>query len=302
MRVLVTGARGFLGQHLTRALLDRGDEVVGLWLDSTPEIHRLLAGVQGDVCDQRLMERVLSEYEIDTVYHLAARAQVSAGAADPGGAIATNVLGTLSVLEAARRMKTRRVVVASTDKVYGEQPGSYTEDTPLAERNPYGASKACADIVAQTYINAYHMSIGITRCGNLYGPGHRNYSTLIPGTIRKFLRGERPVVRFGGKATRDFLFVEDAVRAYLALGDSTVPGPFNFSGEQPREILDVVQRIAKLLDKNAAHYDIEEGGTGEICKQSLDCSKAERVLGWEPTVDFDAGLFLTVKWYKENLR
>lgn len=301
-RILVTGAAGFLGRHLCAALANRGDEVMAL-SRKHDDFYLTQPGclVIGDAQDQGLVERLLSEYEIDAVVHLAAQTQVSVGRANPECVIRENVTSTLAVLEAARLQKTKRVVIASTDKVYGETRSAYTEDTPLNERTPYGASKACADIIAQTYRFSFGMSIAVTRCGNLYGPGHLNWSTLIPGTIRKFHRGERPVLRYGGLATRDFLYVADAVQAYLALIDQDAGGPFNFSGERPRTILSVAYAIANAMGKRREDIDIEPGGVGEIVQQSLRCDRARSVLGWKPETQFENGLERTVAWYQDHL-
>lgn len=303
-RVLVTGGHGFLGGHLTRAMVGRGDAVVVLGRDRTrggpfwvlsPE-----ALVWGDVQDLALLRRVIAEYGIDTVVHLAAQTQVSVGQANPEGVIRENINGAISVLEACRLQRVNRIVVASTDKVYGESTGAYVESTPMLERTPYGMSKACVDMIAQTYLESYDMPVAITRCGNLYGPGHMNWSTLIPGTIRRLYIGERPVVRFGGEATRDFLHVDDAVRAYMRLIDSSQLGAFNFSGGTPMKILDVVMLLCAAMSK-PANVDIREGAVGEIKHQELDCRRARDLIHWRPEVPLPKGLKETAEWYQRYL-
>lgn len=302
-RVLVTGATGFLGSHLCPALTRRGDEVFALF--RTMHRQTLFRSNQtvilGDAKDQSLIQRVLSEYEIDAVIHLAAQTQVSVGRENPASVIQENIMGTLSVLEAARLQKTDRVILASTDKVYGTVSGSYVESMPLNERTPYGASKACADILAQTYINTYGMSLGITRCGNLFGPGHMNWSTIIPGTIKSYLMGSWPTLRFAGMAVRDFLYVDDAVDGYLKLLDSRETGAFNFSGGRPITIKNVVMLIADIL-RVAPKMTLDKTGIGEIQSQTLDCTRAKEVLKWKPSETFITNLEETVKWYINHLR
>lgn len=304
MRALVTGATGFLGTWLTAELAKAGHKIVRLVRDRTfveaGVLNRVygMTDVFGDILDGALLERVMAEYEIDTIFHLAAQAQVTTGQADPTGTLDINIRGTWNVLEAARRQKVRRIVVASSDKAYGRGPVPYLETTPLAGRSPYEVSKSCTDLLAQTYAATYGMSVGIARCSNLYGGGHLNWSTLIPGTIKKLWNGQRPVVYGGGIMVREFLYVEDAVRAYIALATKDIIGPFNFGGGEPKPIIQVVRRLVSLMHSNL-EPEVKDENRGEICDQFLDSSKAERHLGWKPKVKFDDGLRLTVKWFTE---
>lgn len=301
--VFVTGAMGFLGTHLCDSLVKDGHTVVALQRDWTIRYgpHAAQHVVHGDVCDRAVLERAFAEYSPDAVIHLAAQAQVSAASADPTSAFQSNLMGTLAVLEASRLKKIKRVIVASTDKVYGESPQAYTEDSPLAERNPYGASKVCADVMAQTYQKHYGMSVAVTRCGNLYGPGHFNWSTLIPGTLRRFQKRESAKLRFGGRAVRDFLHVNDAVRAYTDLLQSSVTGAFNFSGGSPCSILLITEVLAEYWG-GAPKIDVTEEGNGEIFAQALDCVKAADLLGWRPNVKLSKGLEMVTCWYKNYFK
>jgi len=261
-------------------------------------------------------ERVIAEYECDTVVHLAAQTQVSTAVADPLGTLDANVRGTYQVLDACRKQKVKRVVVASSDKSYGDGLTPYQEAQSLRPHGIYATSKACADMLAQAYALEYGIDIAITRCGNLYGGGHTNWSTLIPGTIRSVLRGEQPRLRSSGNSVRDFLYIEDAVNGYLALIDSDRVGAFNFSGAVPPEeeggkwtwaeatrVIDVVNAIVRLtgstLEPLISVADGPGAGGAEIDCQRLDCSRAEAELDWLPKHTMEEGLTKTIGWYRK---
>ncbi len=311
-RILITGAAGFLGTHLTNALSERGDDVFALYRAVRPHPLQFsqpekLTQLMGDAQNLDLVKRILAEYTIDAVVHLAAQTQVSVGLSNPGSVIMENINSTIAVLEAARLVGTKRVIIAATDKVYGELDENaltgYREWMPLKERTPYGVSKACADMIAETYQRSFGMSIAVTRCGNLYGPGHLNWSTLIPGTIRRIFNKEEPVVRFGGKATRDFLYVSDAVAAYMNLIDRHEKGAYNFSGGEPLPIIDIVGKIAQIMAPDGfTRVKIEGDSVGEIKSQSLNCSLAKDLLEWAPKVSIEQGLKETVAWYTNYLK
>lgn len=311
--VLVTGCTGLLGSWLTIALVDAGAQVVGLIRDQVPHSHLYRSGyqdriavVQGNVTDYALLERALNEYEVETVFHLAAQTTVTAANRAPLSTLETNIKGTWTVLEAARRSLTvRRIVVASSDKAYGALDSlPYTEDMPLRGDHPYDVSKACADLIAQAYATTYKMAVGITRCANLYGGGDLNWSRIVPGTIRSALRGEPPVIRSDGTPRRDYLYVKDAVRAYLTLAEHLdrpeVQGePFNFGTNCPRTVLEIVQTVLAAVGRDDLKPVILGTATNEIQDQYLESMKARRMLGWEPTYSLEKGMRETVDWYRE---
>lgn len=312
--VLVTGATGLLGGWLVEALLARGAHVVAIVRDGVPR-SRLVAErivdrvdvARGDVTDHVLVERVLAEYEVDTVFHLAAQTIVGIANRSPLSTFDTNVRGTWTVLEAARRQPTvRRVVVASSDKAYGDHETlPYDESAPLVGRHPYDVSKSAADLIAQSYARTFGLPVAVTRCGNLFGGGDLNWNRIVPGTIRSVLRGEAPVIRSDGRLTRDYLYVEDAVDAYLlvarALDDGEVVGQgVNVSYEQPLSVTGIVDRILAAMGRRDLRPRILDEATNEIRDQYLDAGRI-RKLGWTPRVALDEGLARTVAWYRRHL-
>jgi CDP-glucose 4,6-dehydratase len=267
-----------------------------------------VAVVRGSVEDQALGERLLGEYEARTVFHLAAQTQVEVTNRNPVSTWTANVLGTASMLEAARRSPAvEQVVTASSDKAYGVQPDlPYDETMPLLARNPYDVSKACADLVAASYSHTWGVPACVTRCGNFFGPGDLNWQRLVPGTIRSLLDGRRPVVRSDGTLVRDYLYVVDGALAYLQLAEAMACDPalcgeaFNFSNEEPMTVLEVVAVLQHLTRQDLAP-EILATAAHEIPAQHLSSTKARKLLGWSPQWTLEQGLGETVRWYREYL-
>jgi CDP-glucose 4,6-dehydratase len=312
---LVTGASGLVGSWVVRRLLELEADVVCLIRDWTPESDLVRADligqtnlVRGDVLDQALLERVLGEYEVDTVIHLAAQTIVGVANRNPTSTFESNIGGTWRLLEACRRSPlVRQIVLASSDKAYGEQETlPYTETTALAGRHPYDVSKSCADLIAQSYAATYGTPVVITRCGNFFGGGDLNWSRIVPGTIRSLLRGQTPVIRSDGTLLRDYFYVEDGAAAYLLLAERLAQDPsirgeaFNFSNETPVTVTDLVDRILRIMGSRLTP-DIRGDATNEIQSQFLDATKARTKLGWRPTFTLDAGLRRTIGWYRSAL-
>jgi len=310
--VLVTGGTGLLGGWMVRALVESGADVVALVRDWVPRSEfvatRLIERVRvvrGDIRDQDLVERTLNEYEVDTVMHVAAQAIVQRANRNPIPTLDTNVRGTWSVLEACRHSPTvKQIVVASSDKAYGDQEVlPYKETTPVAGRNPYDVSKACADLIAQMYARSFDLPVCVTRCGNFYGGGDLNWNRIVPGTIRSVIRGERPLIRSDGQFTRDYIYVKDGVQAYLLLAerlaaDRALAGEvFNFSYEQPLTVLQLVARLLEVMG-STLEPDVRNEASNEIRDQYLDAAKARRMLNWSPTYTLETALGETVDWYK----
>jgi CDP-glucose 4,6-dehydratase len=313
-RVAVTGATGFLGNHLTSALAALGARVVVLVRDTVPssdirdEWWPKVSIVTGAVEDQSLMERMLGEYDVATVFHLAAQSQVGVANRNPVPTYEANVRGTWALLEAARRSSTvRQIVTASSDKAYGEQTVlPYTEEMPLRAINPYDVSKACSDLIAQSFARTYDVPVVVTRCGNFFGPGDTNWERLVPGTIRLLLKGQRPVIRSDGTMTRDYLYVADGVLAYLQLAEAIAADPtlggqaFNFSTESPLSVLQLVEML-QAATGTQLEPDIRATARHEIPRQYLSAAKARKMLGWEPRHTMKEAIAETVDWYRRVL-
>ena len=313
--VLITGATGLVGGWLTQRLVEEGASVVCLVRDWVPR-SSLLAGdlakqvtiVRGDVRDQALLERVLGEYEIDTVQHLAAQTIVPIANRNPVSTFESNIGGTWSLLEACRRSPTvKQIVYASSDKAYGEcDTLPYDESTPLRGTHPYDVSKSCGDLIAQSYASSYGLPVAITRCGNFYGGGDLNWNRIVPGTIRSILRGERPMIRSDGTLIRDYFYVEDGAAAYMLLAerlaaDERLRGEaFNFSNEMQLTVRDIVARILALMGADP-EFDVRNEATNEIPHQYLSAKRAREQLGWHPLFSLDEGLEHTIDWYRNFL-
>lgn len=300
-----------------RALLERGVEVTVLKRDETPRSALVLHGdetrcnvMAGDVEDAATVGRALGEYQVDTVFHLAAQTLVPTANRSPRSTWETNVRGTWVVMEACREHGVARTVVAASDKAYG--PSSdlpYTEAHPLRPLYPYDASKAAADLIARSYWPTYGVPVATTRFANLYGGGDQNRSRLVPEAVAAALAGRPPVIRSDGSPRRDFLYVEDAVAAYVAIAEA-LDRPegargeaFNAGGGEPHSVLEVVALVCRAAGSEV-EPDVRGSGTpaGEIDAQWVDASKLRALTGWAPRVGLEDGLRRTVGWYRAHPR
>lgn len=309
----VTGATGLVGGWLVRALVEVGADVVCLVRDWVPTSELVRSNllervrvVRGDLRDQAVLERALGEYEIDTIFHLAAQTTVPVANRNPVSTFESNITGTWSLLEASRRTPSaKQIVIASSDKAYGDHGGvPYKESFALQGRHPYDASKSCADLIAQAYSTTYKTPVAITRCGNFYGGGDLNWNRIVPGTVRSVVRGQRPVIRSDGRLIRDYFYVEDGAAAYMLLAErlasdrGLIGQAFNFSNELKLNVLEIAQAVLRTAGSNLT-LDIRNEATHEIAEQRLDAERARTVLGWQPLFSLEEGMKRTVDWYRE---
>jgi CDP-glucose 4,6-dehydratase len=313
-KVFVTGCMGFLGSWLTKELIALKAEVVGLVRDSVwnspfsgeggeAQVHV----VRGAVEDLALVERAINEYELETVFHLAAQAIVGVANRNPLSTFETNIRGTWVLLEACRRCPSvKRIVVASSDKAYGAHDDlPYKETAPLEGRHPYDVSKSCADLIATSYSASFQMPVCITRCGNLFGPADLNFNRIVPGTIRSALLGERPVIRSDGSPIRDYVYVKDVASAYLHLAERMDdPGlhgqAFNIGTGEPVSVLELTHRILAVTGRSDLEPIIQSNASREIPRQYLSSEKARDILGWQPGGNLDHRLRETADWYRAH--
>ena len=315
--VLVTGPTGVVGSWLCKSLLASGARVVTFIRDADPQSELLRSGdvakttvVNGSLEDFAAVERAINEHEIEFVFHLGAQAIVDTAFRSPLATFEANIRGTYHVLEACRRHadRVRGVVIASSDKAYGEKDDlPYTEDMSLEGRFPYEVSKSCADLIAQSYFYSYGLKVAIARCGNIFGGGDLNWNRLVPGTIKSALQGTSPVIRSDGSYQRDYIYVKDAADAYMTLAsvierDNIAGQAFNFGYEKPISVIDLVSEILQLTGKGDLTPDIQDTAHGEIRAQYLSSVKAADMLQWTPSYERENGLRETIDWYRSYLQ
>ena len=318
MPVLITGAQGFVGSWLAERLLNERARVVTLLRDVEPDarfnadgIAKRCVQVRADLIDYESLTRALNEHEVRAVFHLAAQTIVGTANRSPLSTFETNIRGTYTLLEACRSIGVvanpiERVVVASSDKAYGRHEQlPYKEDFPLQALYPYDVSKAATDMIARSYAATYDMPVAVTRLANIYGGGDPNASRIVPDTITALRGGSRPVIRSDGSPERDYLYVEDAVDAYLTIAESLDDRAnwgkaWNAGTGEPVAVREIVDRLIRVAGKDV-EPDIQGQGTphGEIDRQFLDSSAIKSELGWEPKWDLDRGLAATWEWYSE---
>lgn len=312
--VCVTGAGGFVAAHLAAYLADQGASVVGVLRDSRGgrrlsafQLWDRINVVHGSIEDLSLMQRTFNEYEVQYCFHLAAQAIVGIANRSPVSTFESNIRGTWTVMEAARSSGLiEGVVMASSDKVYGDHDVlPYTEESPLLAKYPYDASKLCSEVIARSYGSSFDLPVGIVRCANIYGGGDLNWSRIVPGTIRSVIEGKAPIIRSDGTLERDYMFVADAVSAYVTLGENlgreeVRDQAFNFGWGRGYSVLEIVETILRESGSDL-RPEILGVNKGEINRQWLASDKARAVLGWEPRVTLPEGIRASIDWYKRYL-
>ena len=316
-KVIITGANGFLGSHLYLRLFREKAKVTGIIKENlhTPLLDKELKRsdlkiVKTDIVDFEKILSVFKDIMPQICLHVAAQPIVGIANNSPLATLETNIKGTWNILEASRITKTRAVIVASSDKAYGEHRKlPYTEDSGLLALHPYDASKACADIITRVYAHTYALNTAVTRCANIYGPGDLNFSRIIPDTIRSIISGKDPVIRSDGTPLRDYVYIDDVVDAYLSLArrlynKQISPGEvFNFGTGKPISVIDLVNKLLIISGMKDLRPEILSKSKikGEIDKQYLSSNKSRRILNWRPRYSLDEGLRKTFLWYRQIL-
>lgn len=296
-RVLITGINGFVGKALEKRLNILGARVFGI-SRSTCINNKIF---KANVLDYEPVNKFIKDSKIQICFHLASESLVEAGQLHPYQTFKVNTEGTLNILEIARKNKLEKIIIASTSHVYGKNKVPYLETYMPRPTRPYETSKACADLLAQSYAVSFNLPVLIPRFVNIYGSGDLNFQRLIPKTIKSILTGFEPEM-WGGKARRDYLFIDDAIDAYLLLaqadinkvGDSRV---FNIGSSNIISVEDLIKKIIKATGKNLEIKKISKKREGEIDSQYVSFSKATKLLGWRPKINLDEGLKKTVDWY-----
>jgi len=321
-KVFITGVNGFIGGNLAKELLEHHAQVFGLIRNLKKdtflyfeELADKITLIEGDLCDKELLTRIISEEQIDCVFHLAAQVEVGVGLANPYLTFETNTRGTYTLLEAIRQcpQTIKSVVVASTDKSYGSYPAEkmpYKEDYPLLPRYPYDTSKACADMIAQAYASdVYRLPIVVTRFCNIYGPGQLNFSAVMPDAITSAQGYTKFIPRGDGSQVRDFIYVEDVVALYLKIGEGLAHNPkisgeiFNAGTNSPISVRGVIETIYKIAENQKGLEEVlglmkGRKTTGEIDQQYMDFEKVNRFFGWTPQHTLNEGIIKTMAWFK----
>jgi len=312
---LVTGADGFIGSHVARALVEKGAHVTTIVRDvkktsnlDVLQIRSKINVIHGDLVNLHDCERTINEYDIQFVFHIAAQAIVGPANRSPLSTFESNIKGTWNILEACRLSKTvKGLIVASSDKAYGQQKKlPYTEESPLNGYYPYDASKACAELLARSYFMTYNLPLAVTRNANTYGPADMNFSRIVPEVITTILRGEQPIIRSDGTPERDYMYIKDAVSAYLALAENLhrkeiIGQAFNFGTGKPVKVIELYNKIIKLMGRSIKPKILGEA-KNEIDRQYLSIEKARRILKWQPKYGLSDGLKETIDWYKKNYK
>lgn len=300
-RTLITGTNGFLANRLIDFC---GQNVFGISRSDNHKANKKVTTFYGDILDVEFLKRIISENNIEVIYHLAAQSIVKIANTNPLYCLNDNIIGTANVLEAARQINPNiKIICASSDKSYGDHENlPYTEDMALQSGDPYSTSKACADLVAQSYFKTYGFNVNIIRSANIYGAADMNLSRIIPNTITKILKEEKPIIYSGvWDYKREFIYVDDVCEAYLKITEHGVPGEaYNVGTSFVYKVGDIVEKICEKMNWTNG-VDIIQKSFNEIKMQYLSSKKISD-LCWSPKVSIDEGLQKTIEWYQNKFK
>jgi CDP-glucose 4,6-dehydratase len=311
-KVLVTGATGLVGGHLVEKLISLGADVVITQRSTVLNSYFAQKGFEDKVsrvnCDIKDFMRVfdvVSKYEIEYIFHVAAQPIVSTAVINPRETFETNIMGTVNILEAARHCpRVKGIVVASSDKAYGKKCDNATETAPMAGDHPYDVSKSCTDLIARTYAKTYRLPVAVSRFGNIYGPGDLNMNRIIPGAMKAMIKGETLEIRSDGQFIRDYVYVKDVADGYVLLMskiDENIGEAYNFSTGYNFTVINLIEKMSSVLGVECK-YVIKNEQQNEIPSQSLNYDKATKVLDWKSNYSFEEGIKETYEWYKNYLK
>jgi len=305
--IIVTGGTGFIGSHLVKDLLSLGAKVTVIDIVvnkksyfSEQKLEKKVNLQLIDIAKRKQISDLFIKIKPEYVFHLAAEAIVEDSYANPYKTFQTNVMGTVSILEACKETNVKGIIVASSDKAYGKTKEMYTESSPLQGDHPYDVSKSCTDLIAQTYYKTYGLPIVITRFGNVYGEGDLHLNRIIPGICEAIIKNEPLKIRSNGKYVRDYLYVKDVVAGYIFLLKNlnrTNGEAYNFSSKDTLSVIELIQKAEKIL-KTKINYEIMNTAKNEIPYQHLNDKKIKK-LGWENTYLMKEVLPDIVEWYKK---
>lgn len=298
-KVLITGITGFVGKALNIRLSSLGAAVYGV----SRSIKNDAKNLNADILDYSRINKFIKDSDIEICFHLASSALVEDGQLHPYETFKVNTEGTLNILESARNNNLEKIIIASTSHVYGKNKIPYFESYMSRPTRPYETSKACTDIIAQSYATSFNLPVLIPRFVNIYGPGDLNFQRLIPKTIKSVLENSEPKM-WGGQAIRDYLFIDDAIDAYIRLATLDIKHVggnriFNFGSNNRISVKDLMGKIIKISGKKLEIRKIPQEREEEIESQYVSWKKAKQLLGWEPKVSLDEGLRRTIVWYSE---
>lgn len=301
MRALITGGAGFIGSHLSEAVLARGDDVTVVDDLSTGHADQVPAGAtlhRVSILDREALTEIVRQTRPDRVFHLAARIDVRSSVTDPGGDADANIVGTINVLEAARATGAPVVFASSGGALYGTPTAIPTPETAAPHpASPYGVAKLCAERYLRLYNRLHSARHSIIRLANVYGP--RQQSGVVPAFCRAALTGEDPVVFGDGRQTRDFVYVTDAVSAFLAAGRATRPGIWNIGGGTETSMLDLLRVVADVAQA-PMRAGFRPARRGELLRSALATEQAGRDLGWHPSTTLHEGTGAVLSWIRSR--